>query len=106
LGQWFKNIGKNVEMTNFTQALYDARELAMERMQAEASALQAEGIIGANIHENQYSWSSHVIEFFALGTAVTPTRSDHHIPTPQLTLSLNDPPAQIAAIAPPIVSAH
>jgi len=102
LGQWFKNIGKNVEMTNFTQALYDARELAMERMQVEAEHLQAEGIIGANIHEHQYSWSSHVIEFFALGTAVTPTRSDHHIPTPQLTLSLNDPPSQInTVLAPP-----
>jgi uncharacterized protein YbjQ (UPF0145 family) len=101
LGQWFRNIGKNVEMTNFTQALYDARELAMERMQAEASVLEAEGIIGANIHEHQYSWSSHVIEFFAIGTAVTPTRSDHHIPTPQLTLSLNDPPAQINVLAPP-----
>ncbi len=93
LGQWFRTVGKNVEMTNFTQALYDARELAMERMQVEASRLEAEGIIGANIHENQYSWSSHVIEFFAIGTAVTPTRTDHHIPTPQLTLSLNDPPA-------------
>lgn len=98
LGQWFKNIGKNVEMTNFTQALYDARELAMERMQVEASNLEAEGIIGANIHENQYSWSSHVIEFFAIGTAVTPTRADHHIPTPQLTLSLNDPPAPMQTI--------
>jgi uncharacterized protein YbjQ (UPF0145 family) len=93
LGQWFRTVGKNVEMTNFTQALYDARELAMERMQVEASRLEADGIIGANIHENQYSWSSHVIEFFAIGTAVTPTRTDHHIPTPQLTLSLNDPPA-------------
>jgi uncharacterized protein YbjQ (UPF0145 family) len=98
IGQWFKNIGRNVEMTNFTQALYDARELAMERMQIEASRLQAEGIIGANIQENQYSWSSHVIEFFAIGTAVTPTREDHHIPTPQLTLSLNDPPALIQTV--------
>lgn len=101
LGQWFRNIGKNVEMTNFTQALYDARELAMERMQVEAAHLQAEGIIGANIHEHQYSWSSHVIEFFALGTAVTPTRADHHIPTPHLTLSLNDPPTQINTVLTP-----
>jgi uncharacterized protein YbjQ (UPF0145 family) len=105
-GQWVKNIGRNVEMTNFTQALYDARELAMERMQIEASNLQAEGIIGANIQENQYSWSSHVIEFFAIGTAVTPTRDDHHIPTPQLTLSLNDPPVQISTIAAPPSSSH
>ncbi len=95
IGQWFKNMGRNVEMTNFTQALYDARELAMERMQVEAAHLQAEGIIGAKIHEGQYSWGSHVIEFFALGTAVVPTRSDHHIPTPQLVLSLNDPPPVI-----------
>ena len=102
LGQWFKNIGKNVEMTNFTQALYDARELAMERMQVEAAHLQAEGIIGANIQEHQYSWSSHVIEFFAIGTAITPTRADHHIPTPHLMLSLNDPPAPMQTIiAPP-----
>ena len=32
------NIGQNVELPQFTQALYDARELAMSRMQAEAEA--------------------------------------------------------------------
>lgn len=90
LGQWFKNIGQNVEMTNFTQALYDARELAMERMQAEATHLKAEGIVGVQIHEGRYGWATHVIEFFAIGTAVVPIREDHHIPTPQLVLSLND----------------
>lgn len=90
LGQWFKNIGQNVEMTNFTQALYDARELAMERMQSEAVHLKAEGIVGVQIKEGRYSWDSHVIEFFAVGTAVVPIREDHHIPTPQLVLSVND----------------
>ncbi len=90
IGQWFKNIGKNVEMTNFTQALYDARELAMERMQTEASHLKAEGIVGVRLHEGRYSWSSHVIEFFTVGTAVIPIRADHHIPTPQIMLSVND----------------
>ena len=90
VGQWFKNIGKNVEMTNFTQALYDARELAMERMQSEATHLKAEGIVGVKLHEGRYSWSSHVIEFFTIGTAVVPIREDHHIPTPHLMLSVND----------------
>jgi len=90
MGQWFKNIGKNVEMTNFTQALYDARELAMERMQTEASHLTAEGIVGVQLHEGRYSWSSHVIEFFTVGTAVIPIRADHHIPAPQIMLSVND----------------
>ncbi|GAC1470472.1 MAG: heavy metal-binding domain-containing protein [Chamaesiphon sp.] len=90
LGQWFRNVGQNVEMTNFTQALYDARELAMERMQAEATHLKSEGIVGVQLHEGRYSWNSHVIEFFAIGTAVVPIREDHQIPTPQLVLSVND----------------
>ena len=38
--------GRNVELPNFTQALYDARELAMQRMQTEAQELGAEGIVG------------------------------------------------------------
>jgi uncharacterized protein YbjQ (UPF0145 family) len=89
IGQMFKNMGKNIEMVNFTQGLYDARELTMERMQAEAENVQAQGIVGVDIHEGNYSWSSHVIEFFAVGTAIVPIRADHHIPTPQLVLSVN-----------------
>ena len=87
---WFKQVGQNVEMPNFTQALYDARELAMERMQAEATELQAEGIVGVQLSERSHGWGSHVIEFFAVGTAIVPTRPDHEIPAPQLTLGLND----------------
>src|SRR5262252_1512466 len=45
LGDKMGNIGRNVEIEQFTQALYDARELAMSRMQAEAEALHAEGIV-------------------------------------------------------------
>jgi uncharacterized protein YbjQ (UPF0145 family) len=90
VGQFFKNFGKNVEMTNFTQGLYDARELAMERMQAEAEHAGAEGIVGVDLHERNYGWSPHVIEFFVVGTAIVPLRQDHHIPTPQLILSVND----------------
>jgi uncharacterized protein YbjQ (UPF0145 family) len=37
---------QNGELAGPTQALYDARELAMERMQFEAEALGAEGIVG------------------------------------------------------------
>jgi uncharacterized protein YbjQ (UPF0145 family) len=90
VGQFFKNMGQNVEMVNFTQGLYDARELAMERMQTEAEHVKAEGIVGVDIHEGSYGWSSNVIEFFVVGTAIAPMRQDHHIPTPQLVLSLND----------------
>lgn len=89
-GQWWKNVGQNAEMTNFTQGLYDARELAMERMQAEAEHLKAEGIVGVDIHEGSYGWSTNVIEFFCVGTAIIPIRADHHIPAPTLVLSVND----------------
>ncbi len=82
--------GRNVELENFTQALYDARELAMERMQAEAQALSAEGIVGVNLKESSHGWGSHTIEFFAVGTAIV--SSDDHdgkieAPTPVLDLS-------------------
>ncbi|MCF8564242.1 heavy metal-binding domain-containing protein [Alicyclobacillus tolerans] len=83
-------MGQNQEQPNFTQALYDARELAMERMQQEAHEEQAEGIVEVKIKEGSYGWASHVIEFFAVGTAVTALRDDHTIQTPQLMLSLND----------------
>ena len=83
-GMWqaMKQIGQNVEMPNFTQALYDARELAMERMQAEAKQLQAEGIVGVQLHERSHGWGSHVIEFFAVGTAITPVAGEHTLPAP------------------------
>jgi uncharacterized protein YbjQ (UPF0145 family) len=90
LGGWAKRIGRNAEMPNFTQALYDARELAMERMQSEAESLQAEGIVGVQLVEGSHGWDSHVIEYFAVGTAVMPTSDDHTIPAPSLVLNLND----------------
>jgi len=92
LGQWFKQIGQNCEMPTFTQGLYDAREHALARMQVEASGLGAEGIIGAQVTEKSHGWGSHVLEYFAIGTAIVPTRADHTIPTPQLVLPLSDQP--------------
>jgi len=88
-GQMLKSSGMNTEMVNFTQALYDSRELAMERMQAEAKELKAEGIVGVTIKEGIYGWSAHVIEFSAVGTAVIAMRADHVIPTPQLVLTVD-----------------
>ena len=84
------NIGQNVELPQFTEALYDARELAMSRMQAEAEALHAEGIVGVQLLSHGHRWGGHTTEFFAIGTAVRPLRADHHIPTPQLVLPLTD----------------
>jgi uncharacterized protein YbjQ (UPF0145 family) len=83
-----KQVGRNVEMPNYTQALYQARELAMERMQREADELQAGGIVGARIVERSHGWGSHVIEFFAIGTAVVSTSDEHEIEKPTMVLPL------------------
>jgi uncharacterized protein YbjQ (UPF0145 family) len=83
-------IGRNVELPNYTQALYNARELAMQRMQSEAKALEANGIVGVDMQEKSHGWGSHIIEFFAIGTAIVPATGDHRITPPTPVLDLND----------------
>src|ERR1700709_1438636 len=54
---------QNQEMTVLTQAMYHARELAMDRMEEEAHALGADGIVGVRLDVNHKEWGSHVAEF-------------------------------------------
>jgi uncharacterized protein YbjQ (UPF0145 family) len=86
--QSLRQMGRNIEMTNFTQALYEARELAMGRMQNEADGCRAEGIVGARIIERSHGWGSHVIEFLAIGTGVVSVSDEHVIERPTLVLPL------------------
>jgi uncharacterized protein YbjQ (UPF0145 family) len=86
--QTLRQAGRNVEQPNFTQALYEARELAMERLQNEADELKSDGIVGARIIERSHGWGSHVIEFFAIGTAVVTVSPEHVIETPTLVVPL------------------
>src|SRR5947208_8682319 len=44
-GRW----SKNQELESLSQAMYHARELAMTRMEAEADALGADGIVGVRL---------------------------------------------------------
>ena len=79
----------NVELPNFTQALYTARELAMERMQTEAQQAQATGVVGVQITEKNHVWGHHAIEFFAIGTAVTRYREHTTAVRPRMILNLD-----------------
>ncbi len=93
--QTMRQAGRNVELETYTQALYDARELAMERMQAEAQQIGGDvlGIVEVKLRENSHGWGSHVIEFFAVGTAVIANEhagADHRLPDITPTLDLND----------------
>ena len=84
---------QNIELENFTSAMYEAREIAIERMQFEAAAAKAEGVVGVDIHEGNHGWQTHVIEFFAIGTAVLPLNQEiapAKIADPIMVLSVND----------------
>lgn len=70
LMQTLRQVGQNVEMPQWTQGYYDAREIALSRMQAEAERVQATGITGVDWAANEWMWGTHTLEFFTSGTAV------------------------------------
>jgi uncharacterized protein YbjQ (UPF0145 family) len=89
-GDWLKTQNANMELELITTALYDSRELAMERMQEESHALGADGIVGVRIKEETHVWGSHVIEFLAIGTAVRLVADEHRSLAPEMVVPLDD----------------
>jgi uncharacterized protein YbjQ (UPF0145 family) len=87
--QTMRTIGSNIELPNYTAAIYDARELAMSRMQAEAEAHGAEGVVGMQIVEKNHIWQPHIIEFMAIGTSIV-KRAESKGVKPQFQVGLND----------------
>ena len=76
---------QSCELSAYTHALYDARELAIERLQAEAEALGATGVVDVTVSEQSHAWrqnfvnignaalqTGEMIELFVIGTAVVP----------------------------------
>src|SRR3954462_11211111 len=70
VGIQYGNWSKNEEMTVLSQAMYHARELAMERMREEAADMGADGIVGVRLTVKRQEWDSNVLECVALGTGV------------------------------------
>lgn len=87
---WLRTYSQSIEMSAYTSALYAARELAMVRLQAEALGLQAEGVVGMTTSELSHVWGSHVIEFFAMGTAITSLPDRQDLLDPTFVLSARD----------------
>lgn len=96
---------QSCELGSYTHSLYDARELATERLQDEAEALGATGIVGVTFAEREHSgrfapWnagngalqSGEVIELFVIGTAVVPTGAAADLAKPLLVLPSTDAP--------------
>src|SRR5258708_16745084 len=57
-------------MVVLTQAMYHARELAMTRMEEEADALKADGIVGVRLEVTEQEWGAALAAFAAIGTAI------------------------------------
>jgi uncharacterized protein YbjQ (UPF0145 family) len=79
--------GKDSEISEYTTAFFDARELAMERLQTDlfkgwgnAGADTPTGIVGMTVSEATYGGSGAsgppIVEFTALGTAIAPLGND------------------------------
>ena len=90
LSTWVGQATQNVELSNYTAALYEARELAMTRMQEEVRGTGALGVVAMRIEQQSHLWGSHVIEFLAIGTTVRMAGDGHRRINPKMVLPLND----------------
>ena len=88
--QSLRQTGQNQEMVQFTQGVYEARELALARMQAEAEQCGSSGIVGVTVDVKNHVWGEHATEFLATGTAVRRLAEEHRLPetTPKPTFTL------------------
>ncbi len=91
--QSLRQMGQNTEMVIFTQGIYEARELALSRMQNEATQAQASGVVGVTVGVYNHVWGEHATEFLATGTSVRRLADEHKLPdtspTPTFTLGLD-----------------
>ncbi|MDT5014980.1 MAG: hypothetical protein QOD39_1140 [Mycobacterium sp.] len=86
--QTLRQIGQNAEMPQWTKGNYEARELAMSRMQAEAERDGANGVVGVGFSVANYAWGLHTVEFYVAGTAVRRGADTQPI-APSYVLSMN-----------------
>jgi uncharacterized protein YbjQ (UPF0145 family) len=73
LAQLFRQYGPNAEIADYSRALAGARDAALQRVQDHARGLDADGVVAVELKDRSHCWGSHVIEFFASGTAVEAT---------------------------------
>jgi uncharacterized protein YbjQ (UPF0145 family) len=89
-GDTLKQKTQNVELTNFTDAMYSARESAVERMQRSALDVGGQGVVEVKVTEGPMSFARHAIGFTAWGTAVRLVADAHQFISPQVVLPLDD----------------
>jgi uncharacterized protein YbjQ (UPF0145 family) len=88
---------QNQELTEFTQGVYSAREIVVQRMTEQAAKLNASGVIGVRIAHNigrvsvgggNYSRGGLMVTFHVIGNAIRDTGSaDPQAPQPIIDLT-------------------
>jgi uncharacterized protein YbjQ (UPF0145 family) len=91
LGATLQQSSQNVELTNFTEAMYSARESAMERMQAAALRMGGTGVVEVKVTEGPMDFARHAVGFTALGTVVALAGGSHRVLQPSMVLPMDDP---------------
>ena len=86
-----KQKSQNVELTNFTEAMYAARESAMERMQTAAIALGGTGVVEVKVTEGPMDFAHHAVGFTAYGTVVRLSADGHRTLGARMVLPMDDP---------------
>jgi uncharacterized protein YbjQ (UPF0145 family) len=97
VGTTMRQSSQNVELTNFTEAMYAAREAGMEHMQRSALDMGAQGIVAVRVSEGPMSFANHAIGFTAWGTAVRLEAESHQYLRPEVILSLDDATVEFEA---------
>jgi uncharacterized protein YbjQ (UPF0145 family) len=90
VAQWASQQGQNTELPNLTEALYLAREGAMERMQRAGQSMRADGIVAVKLREGRASSSVRVTQFVAFGTGVHLRDGVHRSVSPQMVVPLDE----------------
>ena len=89
-GTAMKQTRQNVELTNYTETLYQAREAAMEELQSHISQVGGTGLVDAKIVDRPVHFASHVVEFLTYGTAIKMLAKEHTHPQIATVVPLDD----------------
>ncbi|MGA7834495.1 MAG: heavy metal-binding domain-containing protein [Acidimicrobiales bacterium] len=90
MGAVVQQQSQNVELKNYTAAMYSAREAAMQRMQESALGMKGSGVVEVKIIEGPMHFASHAVGFAAWGTVVRLKKAVHQSVQPLAVVSLND----------------
>ena len=81
---------QNVELTNYTETLYQAREAAMEQLQSHITQAGGTGLVDAKVIDRPVYFAHHVVEFLIYGTAIKMLAKEHTHPNMAVVVPLDD----------------